>query len=68
MHLIERVEAGDKQAGVVIDAMSYNISKAILCSIRDCQEIFWNKTELKKKNLPLRGKVAEKQSAMDFGR
>ena len=29
MHLIERVEAGDKQAGVVIDAMSYNISKAI---------------------------------------
>ena len=24
MHLIERVEAGDKQAGVVIDAMSYN--------------------------------------------
>ena len=28
-YLIERVEAGDKQAGVVIDAMSYNISKAI---------------------------------------
>lgn len=29
MHLIEQIEAGDKQAALVIDAMSYNISKAI---------------------------------------
>ncbi len=29
MHLIERIEAGDRQAALVIDAMSYNISKAI---------------------------------------